>query len=315
MKIKKIGEFGLIAYLRRRFSAKRGYIGIGDDCAFIPPDVVISSDVVVEDVHFDLSYLKPEEVGHRATTACLSDLAAAGARPTGILVSAVMKPLLELQAFKGIYRGIENVINRCNCQLLGGDLCQGRRIVLSLFGIGRTRNPLLRSGAKPGDVVYLSGYSGLSEAGRLVLKGGLSRKKYRMVVNRHIRPYPRLKQGLKLRKKASAVIDLSDGLLVDLNHIAEESGVGIEIDNVPIHPELKRLEKETGISAELLALSGGEDFELIFTSRRELRGFFRIGQVIRGGGLSYKDKPIEPSGYRHFNKKSKQQPFSYSRKV
>lgn len=305
MKIKKIGEFGLINYLRKKSLSKQGYIGIGDDCAFIPPDVVITSDMMVEDVHFKLSYLKPVDIGHRATAACLSDLAAVGAQPIGILVSIILRPDIEYRIFKKIYQGINTVLKKADGQLLGGDLSQGKKIVLSMFGIGKTRHPIKRRGARPGDSLYLSGYPGLSEAGRLALKMSLSKKKYKVAIGRHTRPYPKLKLGLKLRKKVSAMIDLSDGLLIDLNHIADESKVGIEIDKVPIHPELKRLEKEARINAKVLALSGGEDFELIFSSGKILKGFFKIGRAIKGKGLRYKGEKVKPEGFEHFRDSNK----------
>lgn len=275
-------------------------IGIGDDCAFLPPDLVLTTDMLVEGVHFDLDYLSLSDVGHRATTACLSDLAAVGARATGILLSIGLKPDLDYQDFKNLSLGIKRVLRRTGSVLLGGDISQSEKMVLSLFAVGKTKSPVLRSGARVGDILYLSGYSGLAEAGRMILNYGIPQSKYPESVRRHRKPYPKIDLGLRLRKKVNAMIDLSDGLLLDLDHIATESRVGIMLDQVPIHPELSRLEERTGTSALALALSGGEDFELIFTSSKRLRRFYRIGRVIQKQGIWYQGKRLRPTGYEHF---------------
>jgi len=302
LKIEDIGEFGLIEYLKRKFSLSGKWIGIGDDCCFIPPDIVLTSDMMVEGVHFDLKYLTPEDVGCRATTACLSDLAAVGARPVGFMLSLGIKPDLDYSFFKAIFNGVAGALQEAGVRLLGGDLSRSSKLILSGFAIGRTRRPVLRSGASPGDYIYLTGYTGLAEAGRIVLKRGVSLKRYRESVKRHRRPYPQVKLGQKLKRVASSMIDVSDGLLLDLSHLAEESQVGISIHHLPIHPELIRLEQEFGIRAETLALSGGEDFELIFTSKKRLRKFWRIGEVISEEGIWFQGRRIRPRGYEHFRR-------------
>lgn len=313
MRLDELGELDLIRALRRlpRGRNPKVLVGIGDDGCYLADGTVLSTDAFVEGVHFDLSYMSMRQVGGRALSATLSDLAAMAAEPICALVALLLPSRFTLKDIQELYQGMEEVAESFGLELSGGETSSSPTFGLVITAMGRTLNPLLRSGARPGDTVYLTGYPGLAEVGRAVLKQGVDRAPFSEAVHRHLSPTPRIKEALSLAPSIHALIDLSDGLSTDAFHLAEESKVKIEIswDELPIHPQVRRLSERLQIPLKELVLNSGEDFELLCTSSQglpdEVYGLrvTRIGIVKEGEGVwlveGGRKERIRPQGYEH----------------
>lgn len=285
-------------------------VGIGDDCAVLRPprghELLITTDFSLEEVHFRRDWHPAECVGHRCLARGLSDIAAMGGEPLAAFLSLALPAGLEQRWVDGFLRGLLKLAGRFNLPLAGGDIAQSPAGVLAdimVVGSVPQRKALLRSGARPGDALYVTGALGGSAAAIQQMRAG---KKLRPAQNRaHFFPEPRIAVGRLLRERrvASAAIDLSDGLSTDLSHICEESGVGAVVyaESVPL---------AKGASLDL-ALHGGEDYELLFTARtrvaKEIAGvpLTRLGEIIRGDRVFICDrngrrKPLPPRGWEHF---------------
>ncbi|HLH04182.1 MAG TPA: thiamine-phosphate kinase [Bryobacteraceae bacterium] len=272
--------------------------GIGDDCAVFQPrareDLVFTTDFVLESRHFELSTHTAADVGHKALARSLSDLAAMGAEPAFCLVSLAIPPKLASRWVKEFYGGLTALATRFGVTLAGGDTARFERVVVDVMCCGRVPRgkALLRSGAQPGDAIYVTGELGASAHG-LTTKRGEAWK-------RHLRPEPRIAAGLALRKLGvSACMDLSDGLSLDLVRLCKESRVSAELTGeLPI---------ARGASLDE-ALNGGEDYELLFTSRRnlphEIAGVTvtRIGRITsqRPARIRFAGRPLKPKAFDHF---------------
>ncbi len=230
--------------------------GIGDDCAILRPrpneDLVFTSDFLIEDRHFSLVTHSPADIGHKALARSLSDLAAMGAEPVFCLVSLAVPARLAISWVQRFYKGLLALAAKYKVALAGGDLARFDKVVADVICCGRVPRgkALLRSGAKPGDRIYVTGTLGASAHGLATHQGQAWR--------RHLRPEPRIKAGIALRRLgASAAMDLSDGLSLDLKRLCLESKAGAEINaNLPVARDATREE----------ALHGGEDYELLFTA-------------------------------------------------
>lgn len=329
------GEVEILRRIRQRAGSAGGgglRLGIGDDCALlrVEPDeeIAVTTDLSIEGRHFRLDWHEPESIGHRTLARGLSDLAAMGARPLAAFLSLGLPP--ELTAAKGgrapwierFYDGFLGLAGESRTPLAGGDLAQSRFAVADvvLAGAVPAGRALLRSGARPGDKIYVTGSLGGAAAGLLqlaALAGNQARRPLRIrrgreaLLRPHLYPQPRLAQGLWLRTRgiASAAIDVSDGLSTDMMHICEESAVCAVIESaaLPVAP---------GATLEQ-ALHGGEDYELLFTARpavrlpRAIRGVAvaRIGHITRLRPRTPRvllrtpagDEPLEPRGWEHFS--------------
>lgn len=319
-------EFDLI----RRFlegSADPGpevIIGPGDDCALIRVDqLAISTDLAIEDVHFRRDWLTPEEIGYRATAAALSDLAATAARPIGVLVSlALADPEVEGEGVR-VMEGVREAVEGVSGTILGGDLVRTTGpLTIDIVALGSAPDPVLRSGAEPGDEVWVTGYlGGAATAVESWLEGREPDDDARAA---YARPEPRIREALWLgaRGAMTALLDISDGIAGDLRHLATASGVGIlvEPDLIPIHEAALRRPEPLRH-----ALEGGEDYELALTMPpgvgEELAPEFtaefgvslhRIGRVIpvddevRTGSVVARRvdgrlAPLEVGGFEHFH--------------
>ncbi len=256
-------EFDLVRRMLERWGASAR--GIGDDAAIIPPpsdgaSLVVSTDVAVENVHFRRGWLTPEEIGYRATAAALSDLAAMAAEPTGILVALTL-PDEWRDNLDEIADGIRSAADGSSARILGGDLSGGRDLSLAITVLGNAARPLLRSGARPGDRVYVTGIFG----GPLAALEALLAKKEPSRENRarFAHPVPRIREAQWLANGgAGSATDVSDGLAADLSNVAAASGVSISIS-------LDRLPIVAGVSAADAAASG-EEYELVVTSAAAL---------------------------------------------
>ncbi len=318
-----LSEFSLIKQYFSKLTAQRDdvLLGIGDDCALLncPPEqsMAVSIDTLVEGVHF-FADVCPKTLGHKSLAVGLSDLAAMGAKPAWFTL-ALSLPKVDEEWLNSFSTGLANLAAQHNIQLVGGDTTRGPlTISIQVHGHVNPQQALKRSGAKPGDLVYVTG--SLGDAG-LALQTKLEPATYSDIsesdldylVSRLEQPTPRVEIGQKLIGLVSAAIDISDGLAADLGHILQQSGVGasIELEKLPFSEPLKQL---TISQAEKLALSSGDDYELCFTvpqqHQQQLEKLLGeqcslIGVIEQQSGLRLTNKGeqllIKEGGYDHFS--------------
>jgi len=304
MRISDIGEFGLIA----KISGILGASEIGDDCAVIPlgeRNLLLTTDALVEGVHF-LESIPPEALGWKAVSVNVSDVVACGGRPGHLLISLVL-PDMEANWVERLYEGIKRACDFYECRVVGGNLSRGGVKIIDVFVLGEAKRPVLREGAKPGEKLFVSGTLGDSRAGLELLKEG--RRDYKphelTLIERHTRPTARKDYVRHIAKYASACIDISDGLIQDAGHLAERSGVRIDIDSkaIPLSEELKRFCEERERDPLAYALGGGEDYQLLFTHdgihQNPFMDMTPIGEVREGKGV-YVDGKESRGGFSHF---------------
>ena len=291
--------------------------GIGDDCAILslPPghELLVTTDFSLEGIHFRRDWHPPDSVGHRCLTRGLSDIAAMGGEPLAAFLSLAVPPQLPQSWIREFIRGFMRLAQRFGITLAGGDTAESPDGVLAdivvVGGVPKGK-AVLRSGARSGDRIFVSGDLGGSAAAVLQMNTG-GRKVSASRFPRHFYPEPRIALGQILRKKklATAMIDTSDGLSTDLSHLCEESGVGAEIDPALI-PRARVGAKPVGLD---LALHGGEDYELLFTvpagqqvpSRLAGVRLTQIGRITRSRGIMLRDtdgrtRRLRAMGWEHF---------------
>ncbi len=264
-----LGEFELIGRYFTR-PVNKAVLGIGDDCALLAPapgmHLATSTDMLIEGRHF-LSTVAPDRLGHKALAVNLSDLAACGARPLAFTLALAM-PRAEAVFLDAFSRGLLALADQHGCELIGGDTTRGPlAICVTVFGEVPKDQALLRSGARPGDTVWVSGTTGDARLALEVLRGTiqLPGDEFEQVRRAMEMPQPRIELGLALRGIASSAIDMSDGLLGDLGHILARSGVGATID-VDALPRSAVLRRQTPATQGLCTLAGGDDYELLFSA-------------------------------------------------
>ena len=262
--------------------------GIGDDCAVFRPakgeDLVFTTDFLIEDVHFTRSTHTASDIGHKALARGLSDIAAMGAEPRFTLLSLALAPWVEDPWVDGFFRGFLALARKWNTALAGGDLSHTDKVTADVVVCGAVPRgkALRRNGAKAGDGIYVSGRLG---------------KPW----NRHLRPEPRVNIGIAIRDIASAAMDLTDGLALDLHRMCAASGLAADLEHIPVL---------RGSTVEQ-ALYGGEDYELLLTApepateRLRQTRMLRIGTMVKGrpGEIHLEGSRIEPRGYDHFRQK------------
>jgi thiamine-monophosphate kinase len=332
MKVYELGEFGLIALLAeivdktrnpKDSSWQRLVIGIGDDAAAWQVEgtvQVATTDSLVQDTHFDLSIVTWEELGWKAIAVNLSDIAAMGGTPEYALVSLALPGELETDNVSSLYRGMVQIAGRYGVAIVGGNIASADKAVINVTVLGslESRSMLSRSAAVPGDQIAVTGYTGLSAAGLKMLRQNLKfdAETTQLFREAHLTPIPRVDEGqILLHRSVKAAIDISDGLIADLRHICQASRVSARIDQnaLPIHPALKANFKSDYLQ---LALAGGEDYELLFTTSHMIMTRLRktmpcpvtvIGEITTGKpgqveitGADGKIIPFEKSGWEHF---------------
>ncbi len=264
-----IGEFDLIQRWFQRPS-RRSPLGVGDDCALLQPapgmQLAVSTDMLVEGRHF-LPTVAPEWLGHKALAVNLSDLAACGASPLAFTLALSM-PRVDEAFLDGFARGLFGLADAHGIEVVGGDTTAGPlNICIAVFGEVPVGQALLRSGAKPGDGLWVSGTLGDARLALEVFRGSvaLDAEAFAAVRARMEQPTPRVALGIALRGVATSAIDISDGLLGDLRHVLRRSNVGatIDADALPISPVLAA--QPLALRREC-ALAGGDDYELLFTA-------------------------------------------------
>jgi thiamine-monophosphate kinase len=267
-------ELDLIAALTAQLRPTDAVLGPGDDAAVLQLAGglhVMTSDLLVEDVDFRRSWASPRDIGYKAAAVTLSDVAAMGARPLYMTVD-LGAPEGSAELFAEIGAGLQEACGAHGCSVVGGDVSRAPVLLLSTSAIGRAAaGPILRGGARPGDLLVCTGTLGDAAAGLIALERGLAG--HEPLRRRQLRPEPRVEAGAVLAEHAlaTAMLDLSDGLLQDLGHLCRRSGVHAELwlDALPLSAELRALCARSGDDALVLAATAGEDFELLFSVQPE----------------------------------------------
>ena len=278
MELKKIGEFGLINSIARLAPGAPADIirGIGDDAAVIALDktrrLLFTTDTLIESIHFETSFTSPYLLGKKSLAVNLSDIAAMGGTPHSFVVSLSIPPGVTYEFIKKFYAGIYAQAKKFNVSLVGGDTTASPDklvITISLLGAARAGEVIYRHGARTGDAIYVTGFLGDSALGLSLLKKKKAGSSLNYLVKRHLDPVPRVAQGREIARRsvASSMIDVSDGLLADLRHILDESGVGarLRLDQVPLSPRYCKTLQRGSADYYSAALCGGEDYELLLT--------------------------------------------------
>jgi thiamine-monophosphate kinase len=318
-------ERSLIAQIRRAATRESNpvvRVGIGDDCAILRTseneDLLVTTDFSLEKIHFRLAWHSPESIAHRCLARGLSDIAAMGGEPVAAFLSLALPNNIAQNWVLRFTQALIKLAGKYGCTLAGGDTAESPDGVLAdIMVVGRVAKDkaILRSGARPGDRIYITGELGASAATLAQVRKNPKRKLNPRDYSRHFFPEPRIEVGQLLRKKnlASAMIDISDGLSTDLAHLCEESGVGaqIEADAIP----RASIGKPPGEIDLDFALHGGEDYELLFTASRSTRippsiagvPITMIGHIGRTRHIFLVNRngvgvELKPRGWEHFRK-------------
>lgn len=325
MRLSEAGELRLVDLLRQRFGKKaRGVIfGIGDDSAVVRPrskNTLLTTDMMVEGVHFDLSWITPFQLGYKLVSVNVSDIYAMGGQPEFMLLDFAAPGYFKREQFDSLLKGIETALKTYNLSLIGGDISAAERLILSATVMGRAAKIVTRAGANIGDFIYVSGNLGDSSCGLQILKRigrsvmieknekidfGPGWRTVGPLLGRHLMPLARDPE--RFSRRATAMMDISDGLFIDLSRLCKESGVGarIYLDKIPMSEELIKASGYLGLSPLDLAVGGGEDYELLFTAPPGAKiKALCIGEItarqLRVIDHEGKNKKMNIRGYSHF---------------
>ncbi len=314
-------EFEFINNIRQKFSLDK----IGDDCAVLRKnkthDMLITADLLVEEIDFKRSWMIPKLLGQKALAVSLSDIAAMGGTPLYSMLSiGIPQAIWDTEFVDEFYIGYFELANEFNVELIGGDVSRTPdKIVIDSTVIGESKcnKAVLRSGAKVGDLIYVTGELGGASGGlRLLENGSIYGDKNELwqdeLLSKQLNPLPRIAAGKDLAKISTSMIDISDGLSSDLNHICEASGIGAKIfaEKIPVHRMITNLATNSFEQLDF-ALNGGEDFELLFTAspkkyfNNQNPHFFCIGEITANVGIielinNQESTILQPKGYQHF---------------
>lgn len=298
----EVGEFGVIGAIQTRLRTSPAVeVASGDDAAVLRLDadrLVVSTDVLVQDRHFRLEWSSPDEIGHKVAAQNFADLIAMGAQPLALTATLTVPQETPVDWVLGVVDGMVEEAAEVGAVVVGGDLSSGAYITISAtaMGVPSLSRVITRNGAKPGDVLAICGRLGWAAAGLAVLGRGF--RSPRVVVDAHRRPAPPYSAGaLAAAAGATAMIDVSDGLVADVGHIADQSGVQIEIDidSLPVDDQVRETAAAFNADPLTWVLTGGDDHALAATFPADAplpAGFIKIGQVNDGSG-------VEVPGFRH----------------
>ena len=311
MKVKDIGEFGLIDRITRKSKDKSVLVGIGDDAAVVKTEglQVLTTDCLVEGDHFRTDWFSAKQIGMKAIEINISDIAAMGAIPKYVLVSLALPKDLDVKFVEEMYQGMWDSCDKYKIDIIGGNMTRSNQIVISITIIGEAdkKNLSLRSGANPGDLIFVSGHLGNGKAGLRLFQENL--KGFEKVRKSYLEPKAQLDTALKIAPYINSMIDVSDGLAPEIRHICDESKCGTIIykDKIPIDDEVRDVAKALDEDEYDYALFGGEDFELVYTISKDNLGKvngFLVGEITENKEalLSFKgkEKKLSESGYDHF---------------
>ncbi|HEY4717156.1 MAG TPA: thiamine-phosphate kinase [bacterium] len=333
--INNTGEFGLINWIRKlSWKNKKTFIGIGDDAACIEIDrnrfLLATTDTLQEGIHLNLQWNTPESAGRKLVSVNISDIASMGGRAEWCLLTAGLNGKLSLKWFQSFMGGIWNETKKYGISIVGGDTVESpgkNYFSMTMMGTIEKNRVVLRSGAKPGDRIFVTGTTGDSSLGLEILKHYKNVKKVPekllCLVRKHLDPKPPAVLGRVLAEKGipSAMIDISDGLIQDICHILDESGVGARVyaNRIPLSSHYRKYVKKYSSDFFHMALNGGEDYELVFTAsggsiallsgikNKLRRRITEIGEITRSNikllvNPDGKVEQLKSSGYQHFNK-------------
>jgi thiamine-monophosphate kinase len=294
--VSSLGERAIIARITSRLAMPPWVVvGPGDDAAVIKPARgaldVLTTDALVDGIHFDLRFVPPDAVGYRALAVNLSDLAAMGAEPRTALLSLIVPDDLDVGTIDGLLDGLLTLASQHDVAVIGGNISRTTgplTIDVTATGCVRPRRVLTRAGARPGDEVYVTGALGNAATGLELLRaGGMADSSLQGCIERYLRPAPRVRAGMLMgrNRAASSCMDLSDGLADAVWQIAEASGVGITIDaaGLPVADEVREWHRANCRDLLQTVTTAGDDYELVFTSRASQRGRFRSVRKQIGG--------------------------------
>lgn len=320
MDLRELGEFGLIDRIGATARTSGDVLGIGDDAAVLPGPqgrLVATTDVLVEDVHFRWDWSAPADVGWKAVAVNVSDIGAMAGLPSWLLVGLAAPDDVAVSRLEGVYAGIVEACDAFGCELVGGDTTRAEQVVIAVTALGSLDGAALtRSGARPGDVLAVTGPLGRAACGVNLLLSqdpqGVDADDAIACMDAHRRPRPPVRAGGLLRDAgATAALDLSDGLLSDVRRLAAASGVGVEVDvdAVPIAAEVVRIAEARGWEAFRMAAGGGEDFELLCAIPEGVSpdgvDLHPVGRVVDDGLWLVRDgrrEPLPEGGWDHFSR-------------
>ena len=314
------GEFGFIDFIKERFPSPDGVCGIGDDCAVIPSppgELLFSTDLLMEGVHFLREESSPEDIGWKAAAVNISDIAAMGGIPMATFLSIALPKDAQGGWAERFMEGYAQISRLYDVPLLGGDTTSSLRDIavnVGILGRCQTGGRSMRSSAKVGEFIYVTGPLGDSAGGLHAILNGLERSDdVDFLIGKHKRPIPRVKEGLALVKsgKVGAMMDISDGIASDLRHILKASGAGAEVhlDRIPLSEPLRRVCDEHALDCHRFSTGGGEDYELLFTASDGIEDHldfpvYQIGEIVSGDSLIWmadgKVVDFELEGYNPF---------------
>jgi len=288
--------------LKQEFRKHSGNIkvSIGDDCAVFKDGTIVTKDIFSEGTHFILNRMKPYNIGWRCFAASLSDIAAMAGTPLHSLLAIGIPPELEVEKLKEMVKGIKSLSRLFKVDLIGGDTIGSKFLFLSFTIIGKAKKPVLRSGAKVGDAIYITGNIGDARMGYMLLREG------ERSTEKFLEPIPRIREAKELIKNyhINSMIDISDGVLIDAGHISDESGVGIDIDSnkLPISKSVIEFCKNQEFDPVLFSLESGDEYELLFSSPDEINLPYvkEVGRVISQEGVFIDGKGAKIGGFDHF---------------
>ncbi|MEU1754968.1 thiamine-phosphate kinase [Micromonospora matsumotoense] len=311
MGVSDVGEFGLIDRVTARLTyGSSCLLGPGDDAAVVAaPDrrVVASTDVLVEGRHFRRDWSSARDVGHRAAAANLADIAAMGATPTALLVALCIPADLDTAWAEELADGLAAEAALVDAGVVGGDMSASATLTIAVTALGDLdgRPPVVRSGARPGDVVALAGRTGWAAAGLTVLSRGF--RTPRLLVEAYRRPEVPYRAGPEAaRLGATAMIDVSDGLLADLGHLARAGGVGVDLrrDDFEVPRQMRDAAQALGVDPYTWILAGGDDHALVATFPPAVAlppSWRAVGRVVEGVGVTVDGDAYDgPAGWEHF---------------